>query len=356
MLVTNFSFELPKYLIACFPSENRSNCRLLSLNGLNGSVTHGVFSNILDKINKGDLLVLNNTRVIPARIFGLKKSTGGKIEILIESILDKNCILAHVRTSQELKLGTELQLGDDKNVIAIPIKRCNKLFKIIFKDNRNIMNIINDIGHIPLPPYIKRPDGYIDRKRYQTVYGTRLGAIAAPTAGLHFDKNLLDKLKKKGVDIAFVTLHVGSGTFQTVHVKNIKDHKMHSEYVEVSQEVVNAVIDCKNRGGKIVAVGTTCVRSLESAANKKKIISPYYDYTKIFIYPGYKYKIIDALITNFHTPKSTLIMLVSSFAGYNHTMNAYQIAIAKKYSFLSYGDAMFITKNPKAPQEKFNMF
>ncbi|PPI87721.1 tRNA preQ1(34) S-adenosylmethionine ribosyltransferase-isomerase QueA [Candidatus Pantoea edessiphila] len=353
MFVNNFNFELPKSLIAHFPLKKRRNCKLLFLNGLSGSVTHGVFSNILDNIQKGDLLVLNNTRVIPARIFGHKKLTGGKVELLIERILNSNCVLAHVRSSKEIKPGTELQLGDNRDVKAILIMRHNKFFKIIFEDNRNIIDIINDIGHVPLPPYINRLDDDIDVKLYQTVYGTCPGAIAAPTAGLHFDNFLLHKLRKKGVDIAFVTLHIGSGTFQPIHVEKIADHYMHPEYVEVSEKVVNAVINCKNNGKKVIAVGTTSVRSLESAAktNKQKIISPFFDYTNIFIYPGYKYKITDAMITNFHTPKSTLIMLVCAFGGYHHTMRAYQIAIAEKYSFLSYGDAMFVTKNPNAPKE-----
>ncbi|MXP51384.1 tRNA preQ1(34) S-adenosylmethionine ribosyltransferase-isomerase QueA [Pantoea sp. SoEX] len=356
MLVADFDFELPKSLIAYFPMEKRSDCRLLFLEGTNGYITHGIFSDILNKINKGDLLVLNNTRVIPARIFAYKNFTGGKVEILIERILDNHCVLANISSSKSLKFGTELLLGENRNIKAIISNiSCNKLFKIIFQDNRNVIDIINDIGNIPIPPYIKRPVTNIDNTLYQTVYGTRLGAIASPTAGLHFDTLLLKKLKEKGVDIVFITLHIGSATFQSIRVEKVEEHSMHTEYVEVSKEVVDAVIKCKNRGNKVIAVGTTCVRSLESAAkmDSKKIISPFFDYTKIFIYPGYKYQIIDALITNFHTPKSTLIMLVSAFAGYKHTMHAYQIAIAKKYNFLSYGDAMFITINPHAPEEQF---
>ncbi|PPI86348.1 tRNA preQ1(34) S-adenosylmethionine ribosyltransferase-isomerase QueA [Candidatus Pantoea edessiphila] len=357
MLIKNFNFDLPKSLIAYFPTKQRRKCRLLFLNGLSGSINHGIFSDITNRINPGDLLILNNTRVIPARIFGRKKLSGGKIEILIEQILDNNCVLAQVKASHKLKPGMEIQLEKNGSTVkAISIMRYGRLFKIFFEDNRNVIDIINNIGHMPLPPYIKRPDINLDQELYQTVYGTIPGAIAAPTAGLHFDQFLLNKLREKGVNIAFITLHIGSSTFQPVKVKNIKDHNMHPEYVEVSQEVADAVINCKNQGKKIIAVGTTCVRSLESAAkiNENKIISPFFDYTNIFIYPGYKYKIIDALITNFHLPQSTLIMLVSSFAGYQHTMNAYQTAIHNKYSFLSYGDAMFITKNPMAPQEKFN--
>ena len=223
-----------------------------------------------------------------------------------------------------------------------------------FDDARSVLDILNAIGHMPLPPYIERPDEEADRELYQTVYSEKPGAVAAPTAGLHFDEPLLAKLREKGVEMAFVTLHVGAGTFQPVRVDSIEDHIMHSEYAEVPQEVVDAVLAAKARGSRVIAVGTTSVRSLESAAQaaKNDLIEPFFGDTQIFIYPGYQYKVIDALVTNFHLPESTLIMLVSAFAGYQHTMNAYKAAVEQKYRFFSYGDAMFITYNPLALNER----
>lgn len=357
MRVTDFSFELPNALIARYPSSSRSACRLLSLDGATGKVSHGVFTDIIDKLNEGDLLVFNNTRVIPARVFG-RKASGGKIEVLVERILDGRRILAHVRSSKSPKPGTELLLGDDATISALMVARHDTLFELEFTDGRDVLSILESIGHIPLPPYIDRPDEETDRELYQTVYSERPGAVAAPTAGLHFDQPLLEKLKKKGVEFAFVTLHVGAGTFQPVRVDDINDHVMHSEYAEVSQNVVDAVLACKARGNKVVAVGTTSVRSLESAAgaaqhlsNGKQRIEPFFSDTQIFIYPGYQYLVVDALITNFHLPESTLIMLVSAFAGYHNTMSAYAQAIEQKYRFFSYGDAMFITYNPNAINE-----
>ncbi|MXP67593.1 tRNA preQ1(34) S-adenosylmethionine ribosyltransferase-isomerase QueA [Pantoea sp. Aalb] len=352
MRVIDYSFELPKHLIAQYPPRKRSYCRLLSLDGPSGKLSHNMFTDVLHKLNSGDLLVLNNTRVIPARIYG-RKPSGGKVEILIERMLDDSRVLAHVRSSKVLQAGTKLLLGDDKNekkVKSTIITSYNNLFEIIFEDDRTLLNILDSIGHIPLPPYIRRLEEKIDYKLYQTVYGTHLGSIAAPTAGLHFDRWLLDALKAKGVNIVFITLHIGAGTFYPVRVQTIEEHIMHSEYAEVSQEVVDAIISCKERGNKVVAVGTTSVRSLESAANacKNTLIAPFFDNTQIFIYLGYKYRIVDALITNFHLPKSTLLMLVSAFAGYKHTMEAYHSAILEQYRFFSYGDAMYITHNPKA--------
>jgi S-adenosylmethionine:tRNA ribosyltransferase-isomerase len=357
MRVTDFSFDLPDQLIARYPSSSRSGCRLLCLDGVSGQVSHHIFTDIIDNINKGDLLVFNNTRVIPARLFG-RKASGGKIEVLVERILDEHRILAHVRSSKSPKPGAELLLGDDESVPAIMRARHDTLFELEFTDGQPVLSTLEKIGHIPLPPYIDRPDEETDRELYQTVYGERPGAVAAPTAGLHFDEPLMTRLKEKGVEFAFVTLHVGAGTFQPVRVENILDHTMHAEYAEVSQEVVDAVLACKARGGKVIAVGTTSVRSLESAAQAaqqtslgKTLIAPFFADTKIFIYPGYRYSVIDALITNFHLPESTLIMLVSAFAGYHNTMSAYQQAIEQKYRFFSYGDAMYITYNPNAVNE-----
>lgn len=352
MRVADFSFELPESLIARYPQAQRSGCRLLSLDGPTGAVAHGVFTDLLDKLQPGDLLVFNNTRVIPARLFG-RKASGGKLEVLVERMLDDKRVLAHVRASKAPKPGTVLLLGEDESVKATMLARHDALFEIQFDDTRDVLTILNDIGHMPLPPYIDRPDEAADRELYQTVYSQRPGAVAAPTAGLHFDEPLLAALKEKGVEMAFVTLHVGAGTFQPVRVESIEDHVMHAEYAEVPQTVVDAVLACKARGNRVIAVGTTSVRSLESAAqaSAEAVIAPFFGDTRIFIYPGYHYQVVDALVTNFHLPESTLIMLVSAFAGYRHTMDAYRQAVAEQYRFFSYGDAMFITCNPSAEQE-----
>ncbi|WP_226572244.1 tRNA preQ1(34) S-adenosylmethionine ribosyltransferase-isomerase QueA [Mangrovibacter yixingensis] len=353
MRVADFSFELPESLIAHYPQAQRSACRLLSLDGPTGALTHGTFTDLLDKLNPGDLLVFNNTRVIPARLFG-KKASGGKIELLVERMLDEHRVLAHIRASKAPKPGAELLLGDDESIKATMVARHDALFEVVFEESRPVLDILNQIGHMPLPPYIDRPDEEADKELYQTVYSERPGAVAAPTAGLHFDEPLLAALREKGVEMAFVTLHVGAGTFQPVRVDSIEDHIMHSEYAEVPQEVVDAVLAAKARGNRVIAVGTTSVRSLESAATAAKdaLIAPFFGDTQIFIYPGYQYQVIDALITNFHLPESTLIMLVSAFAGYQHTMHAYHEAVKSEYRFFSYGDAMFITYNPEAINER----
>ena len=342
MQLSDFNFTLPKELIAKYPSKTRSSCRLLALDGHTGKIEDKVFTDIVDYINAGDLLIFNNTKVIPARLYG-KKVSGGKIEVLIERLLEGNRALAHIKASKSPKIGAELILGENENIQVTMIARHDALFELQFPDD--VLSILNEIGHIPLPPYIDRPDDAQDREVYQTVYSKVPGAVAAPTAGLHFDKPLLDKLKQKGVEMEFVTLHVGAGTFQPVRVENIETHIMHAEYAEVPESVVKAVLDCKARGNKVIAVGTTSVRALESAAQQTGTIAPFFADTRIFIYPGYQFKVIDSLITNFHLPESTLIMLVSAFAGYENTMNAYQYAVKEKYQFFSYGDAMLITNN-----------
>ncbi|PHM69604.1 tRNA preQ1(34) S-adenosylmethionine ribosyltransferase-isomerase QueA [Xenorhabdus kozodoii] len=353
MRVADFTFELPEELIAHYPQPQRSACRLLSLDGETGKLTHGIFTDVLDKLEAGDLLVFNNTRVIPARLFG-RKATGGKLEVLVERVLDNKRVLAHVRASKAPKEGAELILGETESIKATMLARHDTLFEIRFDDERDVLAILDQIGHMPLPPYIARPDEDADRELYQTVYSERPGAVAAPTAGLHFDEPLLAALRDKGIEMAFVTLHVGAGTFQPVRVETIEHHVMHAEYAEVPQDVVDAVLACKARGNRVIAVGTTSVRSLESAAKacQDGIIAPFFDDTQIFIYPGFEYQIVDALITNFHLPESTLIMLVSAFAGYQNTMHAYKEAVAEKYRFFSYGDAMFINRNPMAVKER----
>ncbi|ATW29058.1 tRNA preQ1(34) S-adenosylmethionine ribosyltransferase-isomerase QueA [Candidatus Williamhamiltonella defendens] len=352
MRLSDFSFELPESLVAQYPLEKRSDCRLLCLNGETGTMTEGVFTDLLYQLEQGDLLVLNNTRVIPARVFG-RKPSGGKLEILVERILSPNRVLVHLKSSKTPKLGAQFLLGDTANIPVTLMARHASLFELRFDVREDALMLLQSIGHIPLPPYIPRADEPKDHELYQTVYGQHLGAVAAPTAGLHFDNPLLNALKARGIETAFVTLHVGAGTFQPVKTDNITEHVMHSEYAEVSQEVVDAVLACKARGKRVVAVGTTSVRSLETAAQKTKnsFLTPFSGETSIFIYPGYQYQIVDALITNFHLPKSTLIMLVCAFAGYQNTLRAYKKAIDEKYRFFSYGDAMFITHNPKAAQE-----
>lgn len=356
MLVSDFHFDLPDELIARYPTKERTASRLLYLNGNTGEFADQHFTDVLEHLNEGDLLVFNNTRVIPARLYG-RKLSGGKVEALVERVLDEHRCLAHVRASKAPKEGTVLVFGEDKlgegnGLTATMTERHDTLFELQFAGEAPLFDLLQQAGHMPLPPYIDRPDEDADQERYQTVYSKVLGAVAAPTAGLHFDQNLLAKLKEKGVNTAFVTLHVGAGTFQPVRVENILDHKMHAEYAEVSQEVVEQILQTKANGKRVIAVGTTSVRSIESAAqavkNPEHLIEPFFSDTSIFIYPGKTFKVIDALVTNFHLPESTLIMLVSAFAGYRTTMNAYAHAVIEKYRFFSYGDAMFIEKNPNA--------
>ncbi|EJC6736671.1 tRNA preQ1(34) S-adenosylmethionine ribosyltransferase-isomerase QueA [Vibrio vulnificus] len=347
MQVSDFHFDLPDELIARYPQSERTASRLLQLNGNTGAVKDGSFKDVLELVQAGDLVVFNNTRVIPARMFGRKES-GGKLEVLVERMLDEKRFLAHVRSSKSPKPGTLVFLGEEDQYSAEMVARQDALFELHLKADKTILEVLEEIGHMPLPPYIDRPDEDADKERYQTVYNQKPGAVAAPTAGLHFDNQLLEQIKAKGAEFAYVTLHVGAGTFQPVKVDNILEHHMHSEYAEVSQEVVDAIKATKARGGRVIAVGTTSVRSLESAAQESlkngTELMPFFGDTEIFIFPGYQYQLVDCLITNFHLPESTLIMLVSAFAGYDHTMNAYQHAVANQYRFFSYGDAMFIEK------------
>jgi S-adenosylmethionine:tRNA ribosyltransferase-isomerase len=340
MQVKDFHFDLPEELIASYPLEKRSASRLLCLEGNSGALDHRTFSDILSFVTDKDLMIFNNTRVIPARLFG-EKASGGKVEVLVERVLDEHRVLAHVRSSRSPKPGTQLTL--EGQVPVTMVARHENLFELRFDTQEGVLSVLEQHGHMPLPPYMKREDQLEDRERYQTVYNQKPGAVAAPTAGLHFDDDLLAELKAKGVQTEFVTLHVGAGTFQPVKVDTIEDHIMHAEYIEVSPQVVEAVKATRARGGRVIAVGTTSVRSLESASQSGEI-EPFYGDSQIFIYPGYEFKSVDAMITNFHLPESTLIMLVSAFAGYQHTMDAYQAAVDQRYRFFSYGDAMFITR------------
>lgn len=346
MRVSDYHFDLPNELIARYPVADRTSSRLLCLDGPSGALQHKQFKDILDFIRPGDLMVFNNTRVIQARLFG-QKASGGKLEVLVERLLDEYEVLAHVRSSKSPKEGAELILGTDKGAEyqATMVGRNDTLFHLRFE--QPVLSVLDAVGHMPLPPYITRPDESSDKERYQTVYNEKPGAVAAPTAGLHFDEPLLEKLRAKGVETAFVTLHVGAGTFQPVRVDRVVDHKMHAEYIDVDQNVVDKVAATKAAGGRVIAVGTTSVRSLESASRSGQLQVMQGD-TDIFIYPGYQFKTVDAMVTNFHLPESTLIMLISAFAGYSQVMNAYQAAIANEYRFFSYGDAMFITRNPEA--------
>lgn len=343
MQKADFSFELPEQLIARYPQPERSASRLLQLAKSGGAIVHGRFTDILSRVEPGDLLVFNNTRVIPARLFG-QKASGGKVEVLVERLLDDKRFLAHIRASKAPKAGNELILEQQAQVVMLA--RQGELFELEYQGDDTVLAMLERLGHMPLPPYIDRPDAQSDRERYQTVYNAKPGAVAAPTAGLHFDQPLLDALQAKGAEFAFVTLHVGAGTFQPVRVDDILQHQMHAEYIEVPPEVVAAVNACKARGNKVIAVGTTSVRSLESAAQFAKAagqpLQPYYGDTQIFIYPGYQFAVIDGLVTNFHLPESTLLMLVSALAGREQILHAYHEAIREQYRFYSYGDAMLI--------------
>ena len=341
MQVSDFSFQLPEQLIARHPKAERSSSRLLAMNKATGALSHHIFKQIIDFIQPNDLVIFNNTKVIPARLFG-QKTSGGKVEVLVERVLDQQRFLAHVRASKAPKPGTKLMLEQSAEVEMV--QRHDELFELAVCSDEPVLELLERLGHMPLPPYIDRPDTAEDKARYQTVYSTTPGAVAAPTAGLHFDAPLLQQLTNKGVEFAYVTLHVGAGTFQPVRVDKVLEHKMHAEYIDIPQSTVDAIAACKARGGRVIAVGTTSVRSLESAAQQGNgSLIAYKGDTQIFIYPGYEFKVVDALITNFHLPESTLIMLVSAFSQREYVMQAYATAIAEQYRFYSYGDAMFIS-------------
>ena len=339
MQLSDFHFDLPEELIAQAPLAERTDSRLLHLSA-DGRLVDRRFRDIVDLLQSGDLLVMNDTRVIPARLFG-EKETGGKLEILVERILDDASILAHVRSSKSPKPGSLIRI--DGGAGFEMLGREGDLFHLQLLDERNIWEVLEEHGHMPLPPYIEREDQISDRERYQTVFAQRRGAVAAPTAGLHFDEGILQALREKGVEQTFVTLHVGAGTFQPVRVENIAEHVMHPEYVEVSQEVCDQVDACRERGGRVVAVGTTSVRSLESAALGGEL-KPFMGDTRLFITPGFEFNVVDVLITNFHLSESTLLMLVSAFGGYEAVMAAYRHAVEQRYRFFSYGDAMLIER------------
>lgn len=338
MQLDDFYFELPPQLIARYPLPERTASRLFCLNKQTGQISHRQFHQILDLLSPADLLVFNDTKVIPARLFGVK-SSGGKVEVLVERILDTHRALAHVRASKSPKPGSILIL---QNRIEVKIlARRDELFELAFLDQQSVLELLEQYGHVPLPSYLERDDEAFDKARYQTVYAVHQGAVAAPTAGLHFDQRLLEAITQRGIETAFLTLHVGAGTFQPVREKNITQHRMHAEYLEVNASICERIRAAKIRGGRIIAVGTTTVRALETAAQTGEI-APYQGDTRIFIYPGFTFRCVDAMITNFHLPKSSLLMLVCAFGGYERMMSAYQQAIQENYLFYSYGDAMWI--------------
>ena len=343
MKKSDFNYQLPEQLIAQQPLANRGDSRLLCMNKKTGKLEDTSFNNFLNLINPNDLLVFNDTKVIPARLFG-KKQTGGKVEILIERIVDEYHAIAHIKASKSPKSGSYITLDNGFNCEILG--RETDLFKLHFKGEMTLLTILDKIGHIPLPPYITREDEVSDFERYQTVFAKQQGAIAAPTAGLHFDEQMMQQIQDKNIATTFVTLHVGSGTFQPVRVENLAEHVMHSEYFKVTDETVNAIKTTRANGGRVIAIGTTAVRALESASKEGRLKASFGD-TNLFITPGYDFSSVDAMLTNFHLPESTLLMLISAFAGYENVMNAYQHAIEQRYRFFSYGDAMFLSANEK---------
>lgn len=337
-MTADFDYHLPAGLIAQCPLPSRTDSRLMVLNRHAQTIEHHPFTAIVNFISPNDLCILNDTKVIPARLFGFKES-GGKIECLIERVISTHEALAHIRSSKAPRSGTRLIL--EKALTATVLGRQGELFHLRFDGGDTLFDQLEQFGHIPLPPYIDRSDEQADRERYQTVFAEKRGAVAAPTASLHFSRELLDEISTRGTQFAKVTLHVGAGTFQPVRVDDLALHPMHSEWIDVSQETVDAVTACHERQGRVMAVGTTALRALESAA-LSGALRPYRGETDIFIYPGFTFQCVDKLLTNFHLPKSTLLMLVSAFGGYDFLREAYEKAIKESYRFFSYGDAMLI--------------
>ena len=338
--LSDFDFNLPPERIAQFPLPDRSASRLLHVDGASLHDRH--FTDIIDQLQAGDLLVMNNTRVLKARFFGVKDS-GGKVEALVERVLDTRTVLAQLRASKSPGPGVKIRLADAFDVTVG--ERAGEFFTLHF--DADVFDLIEQYGRLPLPPYIEHAPGEVDETRYQTVFNKVPGAVAAPTAGLHFDEALLARLKDKGVKFAYVTLHVGAGTFQPVRTENLSEHKMHTEWYTIAQDTVDAVREARAAGRDVIAVGTTSLRALESASQSGALVAGSAD-TALFITPGYKFKTVTRLITNFHLPKSTLLMLVSAFAGFTEIRHAYQHAIANEYRFFSYGDAMLLTTQSRA--------
>lgn len=347
MRTEDFNFYLPDALIAQHPTAERTSSRMLYIDPKNHKLTDNLFLDLPNFLSAGDLLIFNDTRVIKARLFGQKHS-GGQVEVLIERVINQHTAYAHVRASRAPKIGSQLKLAEafDVEIIA----RHDDLFELRFLSAHSVLDLLDQHGALPLPPYITHKATSEDEERYQTVFGKHPGAVAAPTAGLHFNETMLKQLKQKGVNIAYITLHVGAGTFQPVRVDNIHEHKMHSELYSISQNTVDRITEAKQQGRKVTAIGTTALRALESAArisetNPQGELQAGSAETDIFITPGYPFNVVDRLFTNFHLPKSTLLMLVSAFAGMETIKNAYAHAIAEHYRFFSYGDAMLMERN-----------
>lgn len=341
MKTSDFYYNLPKELIAQIPLEPRDTSKLLVLGRESGNIEHKHFYDIIDYLNPGDLLVCNDSRVLPARIFGIKDETGARVEFLLLKQISGNRWETLCKPGKKAREGAKFSFGN--GIMSATVEKVkddgNRI--VSFECDDNFFAVLDKIGQMPLPPYIT--EKLKDRERYQTVYSHELGSAAAPTAGLHFTDELLEKIKAKGVNVAYVTLHVGLGTFRPVKVDDVTNHKMHSEHYEVPEETAKLIKQTKENGGRVIAVGTTSCRTLESVATQYGEIIACDGFTDIFIYPGYKFKVLDGLITNFHLPESTLIMLVSAFAGFDNVMNAYKNAVDKKYRFFSFGDAMFIS-------------
>ena len=341
MKKSDFYYDLPKELIAQTPLKQRDSSKMMVINRKNGEICHKHFYDILDYLNDGDCLVLNNTRVLPARIYGTKKDTGAVVEFLLLNNLGNDEWETITGPGKRAKEGAEFTFGN--GILACKVIKVlengNRIAKFSY-DGTNIYEVLDKIGEMPLPHYIT--EELKDKERYQTVYSKELGSAAAPTAGLHFTEDILKKLTDKGVKICYVTLHVGIGTFRPVKAENIEDHKMHSEHYHIPKETADTINETKKNGGRVIAVGTTCCRTLESVMSSQGEMKEFDDWTSIFIYPGYKFKCIDALITNFHLPESTLIMLVSAFYNREKVLESYKIAVEEKYRFFSFGDCMFI--------------
>jgi len=336
----DFYYDLPQELIAQTPIEPRDSSRLLTLNKETGEIAHSHFHDITDWLHPGDCLVLNDSRVLPARIYGIKEDTGARVEFLLLTNQGSDTWEVLCKPGKKAKVGTHFTFGDGLLTAEVTAVQDDGNRIVRFAYDGNFFAILDQIGQMPLPPYIKKK--LENQERYQTVYSKEVGSAAAPTAGLHFTKELLQKVKDMGVKVEFVTLHVGLGTFRPVSADRVVDHKMHSEHYLLPQETADVINETKESGGRVIAVGTTSCRTLESVAAKEGCIKESEGWTDIFIYPGFQFKVLDGLITNFHLPESTLIMLVSALAGYDHIMNAYRVAVQEKYRFFSFGDAMFI--------------
>lgn len=340
MKTQDFDFRLPQELIAQFPTEVRRASRLLTVDGRDGRLRDRLFSALAELMSPNDLMVFNDTRVIKARILGTK-DTGGQVEMLLERMLDEKHAMSQIRASKAPKPGSRITIMSDAAFTVL--ERVGEMYKVRLEAEMPLLAWLDQHGSLPLPPYITRAPSAEDEARYQTVYARKPGAVAAPTAGLHFDQAMLDELRERGVNIAYVTLHVGAGTFQPVRVENVREHQMHSEWYHVPQDTVDAIAQTKARGGRVLAVGTTSMRALESASASGALQAGYGD-TNIFIIPGYRFRVVERLLTNFHLPKSTLFMLVCAFGGMLNMKLAYRHAVEARYRFFSYGDAMLIER------------